>query len=212
MKITRALFAAGLGVASIAAVVPAPASAASLGKVPVVAVANAPAAGAEPAGLHVGARFVSFVDAEPGIAQPGADETAVYLDSDGNVIPIDPQPASESTLIGCTPENMPDNPHWSSPDVSGHGAWKKGNCNNDRANVYNCLYEWYTDNTWRQKACSSVRELRPYTGGAERTVARRTCNDRNWTSWRNHIDVDVIGEVDTGEQPYKQANVDCRVY
>ena len=32
------------------------------------------------------------------------------------------------------------------------------------------------------------------------------------TSWRNHVDVDVIGEVDTGEWPYNQANVACRVY
>jgi hypothetical protein len=96
--------------------------------------------------------------------------------------------------------------------VSGHGWWKKGNCSNDRAKVYNCLYEFYTDNSWRQKDCSPTRELRPYTGSGDRTVARRTCDDRIMTSWRNHVDVEVIGEIDTGEWPYNQANVDCRVY
>ncbi|HEX7662510.1 MAG TPA: hypothetical protein VF444_23850 [Pseudonocardiaceae bacterium] len=30
-------------------------------------------------------------------------------------------------------------------------------------------------------------------------------------SWRNHVDVDVDGEIDTGEQPYNQANVNCVV-
>jgi hypothetical protein len=65
-----------------------------------------------------------------------------------------------------------------------------------------CLYEWYTDNSWRQKACSPTRERRPYTGSG----------DTNLTSWRNHVDVDVIGEIDSGEWPYNQADVACRVY
>jgi hypothetical protein len=95
--------------------------------------------------------------------------------------------------------------------VSGHGWWKKGNCDNDRARVFNCLYEWYTDNSWRQKACSETKELRPYTGSGDRTVARRDCHSTARTSWRNHVDVDVIGEIDTAEKPMNQADVDCRV-
>jgi hypothetical protein len=31
------------------------------------------------------------------------------------------------------------------------------------------------------------------------------------TSWRNHVDVDVIGEWDTAEKPMRQADVDGRV-
>ncbi len=95
--------------------------------------------------------------------------------------------------------------------MSGHGWWKKGNCTGDRANVYNCLYEWYTDNSWRQKACSPHKELRPYTGSGDRTVAHVTCNSSASTSWRNHVDVDVIGESDTSGWPSNQADVPCWV-
>ncbi|WBB98035.1 MULTISPECIES: hypothetical protein [unclassified Solwaraspora] len=75
-----------------------------------------------------------------------------------------------------------------------------------------CTPESGRDNTWRQKACSSTRELRPYTGSGDRTVARHDCDDTQMTSWRNHVDVDVIGEIDTGEWPHRQNDVACRVY
>lgn len=178
------------------------------------AVANAPASAGEPTGLGTGATSVPFKDAVPGIAPLGADKTAVYLDSAGRVMPTakSPSAGSETTLIGCTPVSGRDNPHKSGGDVSGHGWWKKGSCSNDRAKVYNCLYEWYTDNSWRQKACSPTRELRPYTGSGDRTTARRGCDNTLLTSWRNHVDVDVIGEVDSGEWPYTGAGVNCRVY
>ncbi|WP_257578072.1 hypothetical protein [Streptomyces sp. JJ38] len=117
-----------------------------------------------------------------------------------------------SALAGCTPYSGRDNPHYSGGDVSGHGWWKKGTCTENRAVVYNCLYEWYTDNSWRRKACSEKETLKPYTGSGQRTVARAKCDNRAQTSWRNHVDVDVIGQGDTAERPYRQAEVDCRVY
>jgi hypothetical protein len=46
-------------------------------------------------------------------------------------------------------------------DQFGTRWWDKGNCDSNRANVYNCLYEWYTDNSWRQMACSPTKELAP---------------------------------------------------
>ncbi|ROO50764.1 hypothetical protein EDC02_5617 [Micromonospora sp. Llam0] len=154
--------------------------------------------------------------AVPGIAPPDSASTAIYLDSAGRVIPMTTAAGTtaDTALIGCTPESGRDNPHRSGTGVavSGHGWWRQGNCSNDRANVFNCLYEWYTDNSWRQKACSSTRELRPYTGSGDRTVARHDCDDTQLTSWRNHVDVDVIGEIDTGEWPYRQNDVACRVY
>lgn len=115
--------------------------------------------------------------------------------------------------FGCTPVSGRDNPHRSGTGVaaSGHGWWDKGNCDNDRANVFNCLYEWYTDNSWVQKACSPTKELKPGGGSSNRTVARRDCTDTERTSWRNHVDVDVIGEIDTAEKPMNQADVNCRV-
>ncbi|MEU7001450.1 hypothetical protein [Nonomuraea sp. NPDC046570] len=133
----------------------------------------------------------------------------------GRVIPAlkGPTTDSETALIGCTPVSGRDNPHRSGTGVavSGHGWWDKGNCSNDRANVQNCLYEWYTDNTWRQKACSPVKELKPGGGSSNRTVARHDCDGTQLTSWRNHVDVDVIGEIDTAERPMNQANVNCLV-
>jgi hypothetical protein len=152
-------------------------------------------------------------EAVPGIAPAGSDETAVYLDSAGQVIAMGTA-GTDDALRACTPVSGRDNPHRSSTGVavSGHGWWGKGNCSNNRAKVYNCLYEWYTDNTWRQKACSDKKELSPGTGGSSnRTVARRDCHTTQATSWRNHVDVDVIGEGDTAEWPYRQADVACRV-
>ena len=151
--------------------------------------------------------------AVPGMAPAGAELTAVYLDSAGRAIPT-AKGARQAGLaaLGCTPYSGKDDPHYSKGDVSGHGWWDKGDCDNDRANVYNCLYEYYTDATWRQKACSKKKKLKPGGGSSNRTVARAECDDRQLTSWRNHVDVDVTGEVDTGEKPYNQANVECRVY
>ncbi len=50
------------------------------------AVASAPAGAAEPTGPRAGATCAPSEDAVPGIAPPGADKTAVYLDGDGRVI------------------------------------------------------------------------------------------------------------------------------
>jgi hypothetical protein len=178
--------------------------------------AAAVASAAEPTALRADAMSAPSMAAEPGIAPPDADSTAIYLDSAGQVIPAAQSPgaASQTALIGCTPVSGRDNPHRSSTGVavSGHGWWGKGNCDNNRANVYNCLYEWYTDNTWRQKACSPKKELAPGGGSSNRTVARKNCSNTVRTSWRNHVDVDVIGEIDSGEWPHRQADVNCRVY
>lgn len=111
----------------------------------------------------------------------------------------------------CTPGSGRDNPHYTAPDVSGHGWWTQGNCTGTTATVYNCLYEYYTDGTWRQKACSpKAKTLKPGGGSAQRTNARVTCDSTTeGISWRNHVDVD--GEGDTPEWPYNQAEVFCVV-
>ncbi|WP_282695451.1 hypothetical protein [Streptomyces sp. CC208A] len=161
---------------------------------------------------------VSADTAVPGVAPSGSDASAVYLDGAGQVMDMDAVDESDAprhaAALGCTPYSGRDNPHRSRTGVvaSGHGWWDKGNCSNDRAKVFNCLYEWYTDNTWRQQACSDTKTLKPGGGSVQRTVARRDCRDTRRTSRRNHVDVDVIGEIDTGEKPMNQAEVDCRVY
>lgn len=96
--------------------------------------------------------------------------------------------------------------------ISGHGWWNPGTCTKLTAKVYNCLYEYYDDNSWRLKACSPTKTV--YSGGGtrNRTAANRVCDAAIDTSWRNHVDVDVVDEWDSSEYPYNQAVVECRVY
>lgn len=102
--------------------------------------------------------------------------------------------AGRALLIGCTPGNGADNPHYTTPDVSGHGTYGKGTCTNNTANVYNCLYEWYTDNTWRQKKCSSTVTVTAGGGSGNRSNARHVCHSTSQLiSWRNHEDVHTAG-------------------
>lgn len=151
----------------------------------------------------------AFAAAVPAVASADSDAPAVYVDSAGS------QVAASSVVVmpdhGCTPYSGRDNPHYSVGDISGHGWWKKGNCSNNTANVYNCLYEYYSDHTFRRKACSPKLTLKPYTGSGQRTVARRACDNGAVATWRNHVDVDVIGQNDTAEEPYNEANVSCQV-
>lgn len=165
------------------------------------------------------APLVSYEDAVPGVAPLGAAADAVYLDQAGNAIPTDTEPSDEDATsqaevaaLGCTPGSGRDNPHYSSGDVSGHGWWTKGTCTASTAHVYNCIYEYYTDNSWQQKDCSSPLKLTPGGGRGNRTTARANCDTTTSTSWRNHVDVDVDGQIDTGEKPMNQAIVACRVH
>jgi hypothetical protein len=149
--------------------------------------------------------------AEPGLAPVSAKGT--YLDRHGHALSMEANAATNSTAaLGCTPGNGADYPHYSAPDVAGHATYIKGTCRNNTAKVYNCLYEWYTDSTWRQKACSGTKTVYAGGGSANRTVARRACDSTSRNiSWRNHEDVDVIGEIDTADKPFRQANVYCVV-
>lgn len=156
--------------------------------------------------------------AVPGIAPNDAPNNGTYLDQNGHVLDMKgtnaaASGADASARIGCTPVSGRDYPHYTAPDVSGHGWWGKGNCSSNTAHVFNCLYEYYTDGTWRRKACSPTKKLKPGKGGsAQRTSARHRCASTGRTiSWRNHVDVDVDGEIDTGEKPYRQNNVNCVV-
>lgn len=159
------------------------------------------------------ARNISHENAVPGVAPKRAENTAIYLDAQGREISNPFGVSTERDSVGCTPDSGRDNPHFSSGDVSGHGRWRRGNCTANTATVYNCLYEYYTDNSWRQKACSPSKQLRPYTGSGDRTVARAKCAATNEPiSWRNHVDVDVDNQIDTPEKPFNEADVMCTVF
>jgi hypothetical protein len=161
-------------------------------------------------------RDVAYADAVPGLAPADIGDRARYVDENGRLIdsPTSTAPSAGvvTALLGCQPESLPDNPHWSSPDVSGHGQWNKGTCTANTAHVKNCLYEYYTDATWRRKACSERVQLKPKSVSNNRTTARRKCDSTGQSiSWRNHVDVDVDGQVDNSDVPYRQANVMCVV-
>lgn len=159
-------------------------------------------------------KFDSFEDAVPGVMPRGADATAVFVDDSGQVMPSPwtADASAEAAALWCTPGSGRDNPHTSGADVSGHGWWTKGTCTKNLADVWNCLAEWYTDNTWRWKACSPTLRLNPGGGAGNRTTARRFCEATVLTTWRNYVDVNVVDETDTPEQPYNTANVYCRVF
>jgi hypothetical protein len=112
--------------------------------------------------------------AVPGVAPSGDIADAVYIAMDGQRLgtaaELGLNAESSPAALGCTPVSGRDNPHRSSTGVaaSGHGWSGKGSCNNDRADVLNCLYEWYTDRSWRMKTCSPVKELAP--GAVVRTA------------------------------------------
>jgi hypothetical protein len=148
----------------------------------------------------------------PGIAPPDTSTSGVFRAWDG--VESYTGEDGEVQLIGCTPVTGIDNPHRSSTGVavSGHGWWNKGTCSNDTARVTVCLYEWYTDGTWRQKVCGSIDDLKPGGGSSRRVTARRNCDTTQPTSWRSHVDVDVNWEVDTSEVPFRQADVACRIF
>lgn len=158
-----------------------------------------------------------FIDpnAVPGLAPPDIRDRAQYVDEFGRVIDFgtsETPSAGDVAASSCQPISLPDNPHYSSGDVSGHGQWDKGTCTSNQAYVYNCLYEYYTDGTWRRKACSAKVLLYPKSVSNNRSTARRACDSTGQLiSWRNHVDVDVVGQNDPPDKPYRQANVWCVV-
>jgi len=159
---------------------------------------------------------VTYADAVPALATADAGGRAVYLDEHGRVINPATSGTSGTGRVGpyssCQPISLPDNPHYSAPDVSGHGQWEKGTCTSNTAHVWNCLYEYYNDGSWRRKACSAKVQLKPKSVSNNRTTARRACNSTGQLiSWRNHVDVDVDGQSDPPDEPYRQANVYCVV-
>lgn len=148
---------------------------------------------------------VSYEDAVPGLAPPDAPMTVPASD-----------PSEKDSAMPqapwCTPETYVDNPHPSSTPgvVSGHGWWGQGDCGSSTATVENCLYEYYTDGTWRRKACDTATSIYPGGGSGNRSAANRPCDSTGeLISWRNRADVDVDDEWDTSEVAERQADVSC---
>jgi hypothetical protein len=85
--------------------------------------------------------------AVPAVAPVGVNNDDIYVDSAGRVIgtaeDLRALSDAQAMAVGCTPLSLPDNPHESGADVSGHGAWDKGTCKNNTADVIHCLYQYY---------------------------------------------------------------------
>jgi len=175
-------------------------------RIAIVAVLSAPVGLLAPvanAAQLVAPQKVSYEDAVPGIAPPDA--------------PLISAPAemalTNQLALGCTPETYGDNPHLSSTPgvISAHGWWKQGDCTNNKATVENCLYEYYTDGTWRRKACNTASGIFPGGGSANRSAANRPCDTTETISWRNRVDVDVDDEIDSSGTIDRQADVNCAI-
>ncbi len=116
----------------------------------------------------------------------------------------------------CNPFTGADNPHESDGEVSGHGWWRRGTCDGDKATVRTCLLEWWvgSDGTkrWVTKKCVP-KKVKPAKNGTRKpsVTARRTCTSNHYTGWANLVDVDVSGTWDNSEDGYKTANIWCRV-
>jgi hypothetical protein len=154
---------------------------------------------------------VSYEDAVPGLASPVAPMIGALSGSEGALSGSEKDVHMQQSL-GCTPDTYADNPHPSSTPgvISGHGWWGQGNCSSNKATVQNCLYEYYTDGTWRRKACGTASGIYPGGGSANRSAANRGCDSTGeLISWRNRVDVDVNGELDTSEVFERQADVYC---
>lgn len=154
---------------------------------------SAPGAGEQATGTRVELASTAVPGIDPEIED---QQASVQPDSDA-------QPA-----WWCTPDTRSDNPHVTRGDVSGHGWWFKGDCSNNRAVVTVCLQQYYTDGTHRTKECND-RTIAP--GSSRRANARTACTGRALTTWRNVVDVDVVGEADAAEQDAKYENISCRV-
>ncbi|MBB4682952.1 hypothetical protein [Amycolatopsis jiangsuensis] len=146
------------------------------------------------------APLVSHEAAVPGIAPTSDADEGVYTDETGK-------------RLGCTPVTGVDNPHRSKTGIaaSGHAWWEKGDCTNDTATILVCLYEYYTDGTWRRKACAENGNVKPGSGSTVRVPVRRDCDTTASTSWRNQADVDVNDEIDSSGVGMRQADIPCQV-
>lgn len=158
---------------------------------------------------------------------PDPAKPDVYVDEQGKRLPLDefgmpinrpesaasPDDAASKAAIACTPKSGADNPHRSSSGfaASGHGWWTKGSCDNNKADVYNCLFEQGLNDVWYRRDCSETRRLKPGGGAGNRTTARRGCDTVAQREWRNHVDVDVVSEYDTADKPMRQARVNCHI-
>ncbi len=106
-------------------------------------------------------------------------------------------------------------PPYSSGDVSAHGWWIDENNDCPRyADVENWLEQWTCDASggncgWVQVAHNKTRVISGGGRGRRNTV-RHQCATSASTGYRNIVDVDVIGILDTPEKFYVTQNVDCR--
>lgn len=149
-----------------------------------------------------------IAEPSPGVLT-GESELKGYKDQSGNVIDASEEQEMQTAGIRCTPYTGVDYPHISGSEfwASGHGWWKVGTCDTGTAHVTSCLYEWYTDGFFYQKACKT-RKVKPGTG--KRANARVACGASVKTTWTNRVDVDVDGQLDTGEVDSKKLDIYCR--
>lgn len=125
----------------------------------------------------------------------------------GSAVPP-PIPISQIPAAACTPYVDGDDVHVTSGDVSGHGWWYLGSCENQKTVVKVGLQEYFSDKTWHDEGTPGTKNVYPGGGSANRAATRVTCAATSPTAgWRTY----VIVTLGTGASDYTKAfNLNCR--
>lgn len=103
-----------------------------------------------------------------------------------------------------------DNPHFSQGDVSAHGCYTGGPAGG-QAVVRNWIEQKTSDGKWKLVATGSPVIVPEGCGRGKRSNARADCRNFNRTLYRNVVDVDIAGAVDSPLKAYKENWVNCGV-
>lgn len=103
-----------------------------------------------------------------------------------------------------------DNPHLSNGYVSAHGCYT-GGPKGGLAKVRNWLERKNANGKWERVATGRTVTVPQGCGRGKRSNARAKCRSFNPTTYRNVVDVDIIGAVDSPAKAYRVNTVNCRV-
>lgn len=103
-----------------------------------------------------------------------------------------------------------DNPHFSQGDVSAHGCFTGGPVGGAGI-VYNSLEYQASDGRWVYVTTGNSVTVPQGCGRGKRSVARAGCRTFERTLWRNTVDVDIVGAIDSPLKARKEAWVNCSI-
>ena len=103
-----------------------------------------------------------------------------------------------------------DNPHFSQGTVSAHGCYTGGPAGG-QAVVKNWIERKNSNGDWEKVATGQPVTVPQGCGRGKRSDARAQCRNFDKTLYRNVVDVDILGAVDSPMKAYKTSWVNCGV-